>query len=183
VRYDRIPSFIATTCTFEVFRLSGWAAVAMYRLSSFPGDRTVTSGRIIAATILFVACSREPVAPPGIHFPTYDADGPQDAGLLDATLEVNDGCVYLAKDGERWLGLWPNDFRAELAGDHLQIVDGQGDVLATEGEPILAGGGERRASEVGGFAALDEWFAEIGGTTIPRECGDLSWQVSEIEPR
>lgn len=143
----------------------------------------MTSGRIIiAATILFAACSSEPVAPPGIRFPTYDAGGPQDAGLLDATLEVEDGCVYLAKDGERWLGLWPNDLRAELEGDHLQIVDGHGEVLASEGEPILVGGGERRASELGGFAALDEWFAGIGGTSIPRACGDLSWQVSGIEP-
>lgn len=143
----------------------------------------MTKARILAAVIALAACSSEPVAPPGIHFPTYDADGPQDAGLLDATLEVEDGCVYLAKDGERWLGLWPNDLRAELEGDLLRIVDGHGQVLATEGGPILAGGGERHASELGGLDALDEWFAEIGGTTIPRECGDLSWQVSGIEPR
>jgi hypothetical protein len=143
----------------------------------------MTKVRILAVLMTLASCSNEPVAPPGIHFPTYDADGPQDAGLLDATLEVEAGCVYLAKDGERWIGLWRNDFRAELAGEHLQIVDGNGEVLAIEGEPILAGGGERRASELGGFAALNEWFAGIGGTTIPRECGDLAWQVSGIEPR
>jgi hypothetical protein len=143
----------------------------------------MTKARILAAVIVLAACSSEPVAPPGIHFPTYDADGPQPLALLDGTLQVEDGCVYIAKDGERWLGLWPNGLRAELAGGHLQIVDGHEQVVASEGEPILAGGGERRASELGGFAALDEWFAEIGGTTIPRECGDLSWQVSEIEPR
>ena len=143
----------------------------------------MTSTRLIATVIVLAACSSDPVAPPGIHFPTYDAWGPHDAGLLDATLEVEAGCVYLTKDGERWIGLWPNDLRAELEGDHLQIVDGHEQVLATEGEPILLGGGERRASELGGFAALDEWFAEIGGTPIPRVCGDLAWQVSGIEPR
>ena len=143
----------------------------------------MTKAGILAAVIMLAACSSEPVAPPGIHFPTYDADGPQDAGLLDATLEVEAGCVYLVKDGERWIGLWPNDLRAELTGDHLQIVDGHGEVLATEGEPILVGGGERSASELGGFAALNEWFAGLGGTTIPRECGELGWQVSGIEAR
>jgi hypothetical protein len=139
--------------------------------------------RFIAAVIVLASCSSEPVAPSGIFFPTYDADGPHPTALLDGTLQAEGGCVFLARDGERWLGLWPNDLRAELEGDRLQIVDGHGRVLATEGEPIQAGGGERRASELGGFPALNEWFAEIGGTTIPRECGDLTWQVSEIEPR
>ena len=143
----------------------------------------MTSARFFAAVIVLASCSNEPVAPSGISFPTYDADGPQPLALLDGTLQVEDGCVYVASDGERWLGLWPNDLRADLEGDRLQIVDGHGQVLATEEEPIRVGGGERRASELGGFSALNEWFAEIGGTTIPRECGDLTWQVSGIEPR
>jgi hypothetical protein len=143
----------------------------------------VTSARFLAAMVVLAACSRDPVAPPGIHLPTYRAAGPQPGALLDGTLEVEDGCVYLATDGERWLGLWPNDLRAELAGDRLRIVDGDGRVLAMEGGPIRAGGGERRASESGGSAALQEWFAEISGTTIPIGCGNLIWQVSGVEPR
>jgi hypothetical protein len=141
----------------------------------------MTSARFLAAMIVLASCSNEPVAPSGISFPTYDA-GPQPLALLDGTLQVEDGCVFIASDGERWLGLWPNDLRAELE-EGLQIIDGHGQVLATEGEPIREGGGERRASELGGLAALNEWFAEIGGATIPRECGDLTWQVSPIEPR
>jgi hypothetical protein len=133
--------------------------------------------------IMLAECSSEPVAPPGIAFPTYEAEGPHPGALLDGTLEVEGGCVYLAKDGERWLGLWPNDLRAELDGDRLRIVDGRGSVLVTEGGGILVGGGERRASEMGGFAALESWFAEISGTTIPTGCGHLIWQVSGIEPR
>jgi hypothetical protein len=140
------------------------------------------NARFLAAVIVLASCSNEPMAPPGISFPTYDAGGPQPLALLDGTLEVDDGCVYLAKDGERWLGLWPNDLRAELEGDLLRIVDGDGRVLAHEGGPIRAGGGERRASELGGFPALNDWFAEIGGTTITKRCGDLSWQVSGVEP-
>ena len=91
--------------------------------------------------------------------------------------------MYLAQHSERWLGLWPDNVRAELDGGRLRIVDEDGQVLARERGPIRAGGGEQRASELGGFAALDEWFADIGGTTIPRGCGDLMWQVSGIEPR
>ena len=141
------------------------------------------SVRVLAAVVVLGACSREPVAPPGIAFPTYEAEGMLPGALLDGTLQVENGCVYLAKDGERWLGLWPNDFRAELVGDRFNIVDGDGRVLATEGGPIRTGGGERRASELGGSAALESWFAEISGTTIPTGCGDLTWQVSGIEPR
>jgi hypothetical protein len=143
----------------------------------------MTAARLLTMVIVLTACSSDPIAPPGIHFPTYDAGGPHPLALLDATLEVDDGCVYLAKDGDRWIGLWPNDFRAEIDGDRLRIVDGQGLVLATEGGPILVGGGERRASELGGFAALEEWFAEVGGTAFPKGCGDLTWQVSGVEPR
>ena len=143
----------------------------------------MTSKTLLATVIVFTACSGDPVAPPGIHFPTYDAGGPHPLALLDATLEVEDGCVYIAKGGERWIGLWPNDLRVELEGDLVQIVDGDGQVLAAEGEPIRAGGGERRASELGGFAELEDWFGRIGGTRLPRECGDLTWQVSGIEPR
>jgi hypothetical protein len=139
------------------------------------------SARILATTILLAACSSGQVAPLGIHFPTHDASGPQPTALFEGSLEVEDGCVYLAQQGERWLGLWPNDLRAELDGDTLRIIDGHGQLLASEGGPIRAGGGERSASELGGFAALDEWFAEIGGTTIPRGCGELMWQVSEIQ--
>jgi hypothetical protein len=137
--------------------------------------------RTLVTVLLLGACSGGPDAPPGIAFPTHDADGPQPGALLEGTLEVEDGCVYLTKGGERWLGLWPNGLRAELEGDRLQIVDRHGRVLATEGGPIRAGGGERRASELGGFAAFEEWFAEIGGTTVPSACGDLMWQVSGIE--
>lgn len=143
----------------------------------------MTSPRLLATVIALTACSSDPVAPPGIAFPTYEAEGPHPGALLDGTLEVEDGCVYITTDDERWLGLWPNDLRAELAGDRLRIVDGDGRVLAIEGRPIRAGGGERRASGLGGSAALEGWFAEIGGTTIPEGCGDLTWQVSGIEPR
>jgi hypothetical protein len=136
----------------------------------------VTSGRILAA-----CSSGGRVAPPGIFFPTHDAQGPQPGALFEGTLEVEDGCVYLAQHGERWLGLWPEDLRAEIAGDTLRIVDGHGQVLASDGGPIRAGGGERSASGLGGFEALEAWFAEIGGTAIPRWCGDLVWQVSGIE--
>jgi hypothetical protein len=143
----------------------------------------MTSVRLLATVMVLAACSSDPVAPPGIAFPTYEAEGPHPGALLDGTLEVEGRCVYLAKDGERWLGLWPNDLRAELAGDRVRIVDRDGRVLAAEGGPIRVGGGERRASELGGFEALESWFAEISGTTIPTGCGHLTWQVSGIEPR
>jgi hypothetical protein len=142
----------------------------------------VMSVWILATMVLLASCSSGgPAAPPGISFPTYDAEGPHPGALLEGTLEVEDSCVYVARDGERWLGLWPNDLRAEFVEGRLRIVDGHGQVLATEGGPIRAAGGERRASELGGIAALDAWFAEIGGTTVPKGCGDLTWQVSGIE--
>lgn len=141
------------------------------------------SARFLVSVVVFAACSRDPAAPPGIAFPTYDAGGEHPLALFDGTLEVEDGCVFLAKHGQRWLGLWPNDLRAVLVENRLRIVDGDGRVLAAEGGPIRAGGGERSASELGGFAALEAWFAGIGGTDLPNRCGDLTWQVSGIEPR
>jgi hypothetical protein len=111
--------------------------------------------------LVLVACGNDPsVAPPGISFPTYDAGGPHPLALLDGTLEVHEGCVYIrAGHGGRFVGLWPRGYRSQRVDGGIQIID-----------------------ELGGFAALESWFEGIGGTALPRRCGHLFWQVSGIEP-
>ena len=140
---------------------------------------------MVVAVVVLAGCANETSVSDqaGVSFPVHQASGPQPLALLDGTLDVREGCVYIrAENGERFVGLWPRAYHPERVEDEVRIVDELGEVLAVEGGPIRVGGCAREASEVGGFDALDAWFAQIGGTALPRGCGELFWQVSGIEP-
>jgi hypothetical protein len=121
-------------------------------------------------------------APPGVVFPTHPGgSGPYPAALLDGTLEVEDGCVYLTQDGERWLGVWPASLHVEQQDGRISIVDESGVVVGVEGQRLMVGGGESRPSEVGGPAAGRSWADDVTDEEIPTRCGTLYWLVSGIE--
>jgi hypothetical protein len=141
--------------------------------------------RICAAILALMlgACAHQgAAAPPGIVFPTHPGgSGPYPAALLDGTLEVEDGCVYLTKDGERWLGLWPASLHVEQQDGRISIVDESGIVVGVEGQRIVVGGGERRPMEVGGSAASRSSAEEQTDEEIPTRCGAMYWLVSGVE--
>jgi hypothetical protein len=131
---------------------------------------------------MVAACTQPPAAPPRVVFPTHPGDAAAYPGaLLEGQLEVIDGCVYLTKGGERWLGLWPARLRAERNGGRVRIVDELGHVVASEGSPIVVGGGERRSIEVGGSIANQTGVEDLTDEDIPTRCGDLFWLVSGVE--
>jgi hypothetical protein len=137
---------------------------------------------VILAALLAGCADAGAAAPAGIVFPTHPGDaGAYPAALFDGTLEVVDGCVYLTKHGERWLGLWPARVHAERREGLITIVDETGGVVGVEGRRIVVGGGESRPSEVGGIVAGRSWAEELTGEEIPTRCGSLYWLVSGIE--
>jgi hypothetical protein len=77
--------------------------------------------------------------------------------------------------------IWPARLRAERDGDRIRIVDELGHIVASEGSPIVAGGGERRSSEVGGSATNRMGVEDLSDEDIPARCGDLFWLVSGVE--
>ncbi len=120
----------------------------------------------------------EAVAPPGIFFPTVPIGDDYPAALIEGTLEVRSGCVFVSRPEDRWLLLWPEGYTATFANDRLEVMNGGGDVVGREGEIIRLGGGEGRPIEMGGKTAAEDWASRLTGSEIPERCGDLYWLVS-----
>jgi hypothetical protein len=139
----------------------------------------LTGSRFIAATLLFAACA-EPVgdAPAGVFFPTVPIGEAYPAGLFEGDLEIDDGCLYLAGHGERWLALWPEGYRAERHEGLIRVLDRAGEVVGVDGGSIRVGGGEGRPIEMGGGDEADRWAEGLTGGDIPERCGHLYWIVS-----
>jgi hypothetical protein len=60
----------------------------------------------------------------------------------------------------------------------IEVLNDDGDVIATTGREVSVGGGETNPTEVGGAAASDGWARELSGDQIPERCGSLYWLVS-----
>lgn len=110
-----------------------------------PGSNRVAAA-LIAVALLLTACSK--AAPP----PTDTAlDGPLPAyrgadvptaleqGTVTVVEEDHRRCVGLEAGGKLYGALWPPGF--EVRPDPYRIVDGEGRVVAEEGEVIELGGG------------------------------------------
>jgi hypothetical protein len=139
----------------------------------------VTSAPILATAVLLAACSNGvSEAPPGVFFPTVPIGEAYPAAEFRGGLEVVEGCIVLTDGNERWLALWPEGYRAERRDGLIHVRDGSDAVIATEGRPLLLGGGEGRGIEVGGTEAVDAWARDLTGQTVPKRCGHLYLIVS-----
>lgn len=76
-----------------------------------------------------------------------DGEGPQ--ALLTGVLFIEDGCLYIDSDGEKWLPLLPNVVEWDESSQRLSL-DGR---TAAVGESVGLGGGERPG---GGLLATEE---------------------------
>jgi hypothetical protein len=113
-----------------------------------------------------------------IFFPTVPRQDSYPAAVIEGTLEARDGCLFITRDSERWLLLWPKGYRPLWDGVRLRIFGVRGAFVGQAGEPIRLVGGEERPSEVGGAAAAERWASELTGLPMPDRCGDLYWIVS-----
>ena len=134
--------------------------------------------RRLALVVAFAltGCSSGPSAPEGVVFPTYPLDGAVPAGIIGGIIQVDDGCIYVARGKERWLVLWPDGYEARMENGRLAVFDDQGALLVSDGENIRLGGGELRPVEMGGVSSADRAAEDFTGETIPARCGHLYWQ-------
>jgi hypothetical protein len=65
--------------------------------------------------------------------------------------------------------------RAQLVDGGLEVLDEDGRVVATEGERLRVGGGEKRSGRGRRVRALGDGTDR---SRRPRKCGDLYWIVS-----
>jgi hypothetical protein len=129
--------------------------------------------------LLTSACgSTEPVAPDGVFFPTVPIGDAYPAGEIEGVLELQSGCLFVARPEDRWLLLWPEGFTARTAEGDIEVLDEEGDLVARAGDHIRLGGGETNPLEVGGTAQAEDRATELTGQDIPERCGDLYWLVS-----
>jgi len=112
-----------------------------------------------------------------IFFPTVPQQDSYPTALIEGTLEARNRCLFVTRDGERWLLLWPKGYRPLWDGVRLRVFGAKGALVGQAGEPIRLVGGEERPSEVGGAAAAERWASELTGLPMPDRCGDLYWIV------
>lgn len=106
-----------------------------------------------------------------VFFPVQQNSGPgQMDALLEGNLELDDGGWLRAEaDGGSYVLIWPNGFSVQ-GGEEIQVLDGDGQVVAIVGEAIKVGGGE-----------TTEEIAEMyTGKGIPDDVGGPFWIVSEV---
>jgi hypothetical protein len=124
-----------------------------------------------------------PATEPSIYFPTQEpVDGEREVmeALLFGNLTVVDKCIWvITEDGEPiniYLIIWPPNFTLNSGTDPAQIIDDNGNVVASIGDDVRLSGGEHRR-------LLDPSVSE----TLPPSClGGPYWivgeEISTIEP-
>ena len=109
--------------------------------------RFVSLAACLVIAPLLVACTRtEPSAPDALFFPTVRRLDAYPSALLTSQLVERSGCLVGGGKGGSGL-LWPDGYTARTGPDGwTQVLDENGTVVATVGEPLMLGGGEVGAS-------------------------------------
>ncbi len=105
-----------------------------------------------------------------ILFPTQrDGLGQMDA-LLQGELELDDGWLGAESNNSSYVLIWPYGFSVRGEGKEIQVLDGEGDVVAVVGDAIKVGGGE----------ATLEIVEMYTGNVFPDGMAGPYWIVSEV---
>jgi hypothetical protein len=124
--------------------------------------------------LLLVVLVLVPVACTGtveIFFPTQKSgDLDQMTADFNGDLELDDGWLRVESFGSDYLLIWPYGFSVRGEGKEIQVLDGDGQVVATVGEAIKVGGGESTLEIV-------EMYI---GKSLPDDCTGPFWIVSEV---
>jgi hypothetical protein len=111
---------------------------------------------------------------PGVSFPRQGPiEGPRVVmeALLIGRLVLVDGCLRIESfyGDESLLPIWPPEFGLAAEGDGIQVLDGEGRVVALVGEEVYMGGG-------GGSAT---GMADCVREQLPATCGGPYWIVGD----
>lgn len=104
--------------------------------------RKISACLALSAAMASCALGEEPVGGGIRDIPTSATKGGFDArisGVLDGDAEVDGGCLWLEKSGERVSVVWPHGYRARF--DPPRLVAPDGTVVATAGDRVRSGGG------------------------------------------
>jgi hypothetical protein len=107
-----------------------------------------------------------------VFFPRQRPTEPE--ALAEGELVLEDGCLRLRQDGSGLVFIWPPGFMPRADGDRIQVLDGEGSVMATVGEQIEMGGGFLDTLE--GLDSVDEELAR----ELSERCPGSYWLVGEI---
>ena len=88
-----------------------------------------------------------------IYFPKQPPTNAYMEALLEATLFLDpNGCLRVESGGgEARLVLWHRDFALKVEGDAIEVLNGDGQIVARVGEAVRMGGGETSASDIPGL--------------------------------
>jgi len=115
----------------------------------------------IALAAAVVACSGPP--PAGYEFPRHRGFGAgSPAALLEGTLEVRDGCLYVRhEDGHLSYVVWPPGYSLRQDGDSVAVYDGWT-------RRYVPGGQVREGAGWYDPKGAQEFL--VAGTTLPPNC-------------
>jgi hypothetical protein len=89
---------------------------------------------------------------------------------FSGNLELDDGWLRLESAGSSHVLIWPYGYSVRGGEDEIQVLDGDGQVVAVVGEAIKVGGGEVPISIVEKYIGL----------SLPDDCEGPYWIVSEV---
>lgn len=136
---------------------------------------------MLAAAVLSWGCRggldtlRDPGADLGIFFPRWGCllcDRP--LGAIVGTVVLEDGCLWIVPDHAQWrlLAIWPAGSTPQRSDGTIDIRDAKGERLASAGERLTFGGGER-------IDPAD--IASLIGREPPPPCrGSRAWMVTGV---
>jgi hypothetical protein len=106
-----------------------------------------------------------------IFFPVQkSSDLDQMTADLSGNLELVDGWLRAESGSSSYVLIWPCGFTVRGEDEEIQVIDGDGRVVAIEGEAIRVGGGETTLEIVETYI----------GKTLPDDCTGPFWIVSEV---
>jgi hypothetical protein len=123
--------------------------------------------------LLLVVLVLVPVACTGtveIFFPVQQSGFDQMDALMQGNLEMDDGWLRAGSSASDYLLIWPYGFSVRGEGKEIQVLDGDGQVVATVDEAIKVGGGETTLEIVEKYI----------GKSLPDDCTGPFWIVSEV---
>jgi hypothetical protein len=121
---------------------------------------------LMVLVLVPVACSGSV----DIFFPVQKSGLDQMTADLEGSLELVDGWLRLEAFGSGYLLVWPYGFSVHGEGEEIQVLDGDGQVVAIVGESIRVGGGESTVEIVESYI----------GKSLPDDCQGPFWIVSEV---
>jgi len=141
--------------------------------------RPIVVALLAVAALMTASCTGNKTTPStesGLFFPTKpEQDGASMDALYRGPLVVRDSCVLIGRPGEYTVPIWWKGFTAERdESGRLAVRDGEGAVVAVEGETFEMGGGyvaefrplakvEAQDDQV---RRVEEWL----GYPIPERC-------------